>query len=110
MAEIKVEDLSVLSSWFLHAGVAHPLYDHLAGQAFRALEERATAVAALRDADDWRRRQAHVRRTLLEMVGPFPERTDLTPRTVGTLRKSGFRVAKLIFESRQYCSTPYSRQ
>lgn len=43
---------------------------------------------------------ADVRRHVHEAFGPQPERTPLNPRITGELKRDGYRVEKLIFESR----------
>ena len=56
----------------------------------RALKGREDAEAYVRE----------VRGKILRSFGPFPERTDLKPVITGTLRRDGYRVEKVIFESR----------
>ena len=41
-----------------------------------------------------------VREKLRKTIGPFPEKTPLNPRITGTLAKDGYRVEKLVYESR----------
>jgi len=93
------EELSILSNWLEHTGGPHPLYRHLAHEAYAHLRERAARVASLRTAEDWCSRQQALRQTLLDLVGPFPERTPLQPRVVQVVPKDRYRLEKLIFES-----------
>jgi cephalosporin-C deacetylase-like acetyl esterase len=44
-------------------------------------------------------RQAAVKDKLMEMVGPFPEKTPLKPRITGTIKGDGYRIEKIIFEA-----------
>ena len=46
------------------------------------------------------RRSGELRSFLLRSLGDLPERTPLNPRVVGTLQGQGYRVEKVIFESR----------
>ncbi len=62
-------------------------------------EARAAAVGRIRDAAGVMARQEYIRRTLLEEIGGFPEKTPLNARITGTLDRDGYRVEKLIFES-----------
>ncbi|NPV06891.1 MAG: xylan esterase [Anaerolineae bacterium] len=94
------EDLSVLSSWLMYSGQASPLYRHLAGQAFDFLRRRKETVACLDTAEKWAKYRQSVRDRLQEVVGPFPERTPLNARTVGTLVKLGYRMEKVVLEVR----------
>ena len=36
----------------------------------------------------------------MELVGPFPEKTPLNPEVVGIISKNGYRMEKVIYESR----------
>jgi dienelactone hydrolase len=45
-------------------------------------------------------RQQWVRETLWSLIGGRPERTPLKPRTTGTLQRAGFRIDKVVYESR----------
>ncbi|MBW3629496.1 MAG: acetylxylan esterase [Gemmatimonadetes bacterium] len=75
-------------------------YRLLAREAQLQLEQRARTVGALATEEDWRERQRWVRRTLAEAMGSFPQRTPLKARVLGTVRRDGFRVEKLVYESR----------
>ncbi|MGB2821688.1 MAG: acetylxylan esterase [Phycisphaerae bacterium] len=43
--------------------------------------------------------QKRLREEFLKAIGPFPERTPLNAKVVGTLRRKGYRVEKILFES-----------
>ncbi len=62
--------------------------------------ERDARIAAIRTPADVERRQAFVRSKIVELLGGFPERTPLNPRITGRFVRDGYRVEKLIFESR----------
>ena len=62
-------------------------------------EARSNQVAQIHTAAAVKERQAYIRRTLIEEVGGFPEKTPLHPRITGTLDRDGYKVEKLIFES-----------
>ncbi|MBI5691511.1 MAG: acetylxylan esterase [Verrucomicrobia bacterium] len=55
-----------------------------------ALRTKADAEAYLRD----------IRQKILQCFGAFPERTPLNPRVTGTLVRDGYKVEKVIFDSR----------
>ncbi len=76
------------------------LYRDLSNQAHRQLLARRRAIAAIKTPEDVARRQKELRAFFLRSLGDLPERTPLNPRTVGTLRRNGYRVEKVIFESR----------
>ncbi|NPV08475.1 MAG: prolyl oligopeptidase family serine peptidase [Anaerolineae bacterium] len=54
----------------------------------------------LRTTTDFEEYRDKVRRNLWEVLGGMPERTSLDPRLVGMLERDGYRIEKVIFESR----------
>jgi dienelactone hydrolase len=73
---------------------------YLLGQAQHQFETRRRAVAALKTPADVTRRQKELRAFFLRSLGDLSERTPLNPSVVGTLERDGYRVEKIIFESR----------
>lgn len=98
-ARAEEEELSVLSRWMKWTDAPNMLYHHLSAQAYDYLGERATKVATLKTEGQWIRRQEEVRQTLMNIVGPFPEKTPLNPQIVDVINKEGYRVEKVIYES-----------
>jgi hypothetical protein len=79
---------------------ADPLLDWMNRQAQAMLDARDHAVAALRTPEEARARQQQVRETVVRLLGGLPETTaPLNPHVTGTLRRNGYRVEKLYFES-----------
>ena len=76
------------------------LYDFLLREAGKQFDARRRAVAALKTPADLRHRQKELRQRFLEALGGFPAKTPLKPRVVGTLKGEGFRVERVIYESR----------
>ena len=93
------ENLSVLSGWRKWKDASNTLYNHLSDQAFDYLAEREAKIAPLKTEAQWIRRQEDVRQTLMEIVGPLPEKTPLNPKVVGVIDKEDYRVEKIIYES-----------
>jgi cephalosporin-C deacetylase-like acetyl esterase len=88
-----------------YAGEADRAYgrclpDHLRALAARAAETRRRALDELTTVEAVVRRQAWVRETLWRLAGGKPERTDLAVRITGELVRPGYRVEKLVYESR----------
>lgn len=83
------------------------LYDHrqadqmlpnfLRRLAEEKLQERRRRLGSVRD---WSEYRSRFRRALLESIGGLPERTPLNARVVGRLERDGYRIEKVIFESR----------
>jgi dienelactone hydrolase len=76
------------------------LHRYLLDQARRQFNARRKAIAAIKTPEDIARRQKAMRAFFLRSLGDLPERTPLNPRVVGMLRKDGYRVEKIVFESR----------
>jgi len=94
------EDLRVLHNWIEWSDAPHMLIHHLNKQAFTYLDIRGREIEKLQTRADWLQWQQQVRQTLMKIVGPFPERTPLNPQITGTIQKKGYRVEKIIFQSR----------
>jgi dienelactone hydrolase len=77
------------------------LYDYLLKEAGKHFDARRRTIAALKMPEDLRRRQKELRERFLAALGGFPEKTPLKPRVIGTLKGEGFRVERVIYESRQ---------
>jgi dienelactone hydrolase len=100
------EDLRVMSGWKQHElrwiELPQPgsmLLRRLNAFAFRALGQRDQLVNLLHTAADWQSRREQVRRTLNEILGPWRERTPLHARVMGVIRRDGYRLEKLVYES-----------
>ncbi len=76
------------------------LYSYLEGEAKKFFDARRQAVAALKTPEDIRRRQQELKDRFIAALGGFPEKTPLNGKTVGKLKGDGFRVEKVIYESR----------
>ncbi|MDP8244126.1 MAG: acetylxylan esterase [Candidatus Hinthialibacter antarcticus] len=64
-----------------------------------AFSNRAQAIEALQTPQQILERQARMRDYFVEMLGGFPERTPLNAKTVETIKKDGFTIEKILFES-----------
>jgi len=76
------------------------LYACLVAECGKHFEARRKAVADLRIPQDVRRRQEELRARFLAALGGLPERTPLNARVTGTLPRDGYRIEKVIYESR----------
>jgi dienelactone hydrolase len=74
--------------------------DYLSGLAQRAYEKRNRALSLLTTPEAIQERQTRVRETFWTLAGGEPERTPLNPKTTGTFERNGYRVEKLVYESR----------
>ncbi|MDR2234040.1 MAG: acetylxylan esterase [Tannerella sp.] len=94
------EDLSVMDYWQFNGNTANVLYDNICSHAFTQISERQAYVNGLKSARDWTDRQVTLRKIMEEMVGGFPPKTPLNAKITGTIKRDGFTVEKLYFESR----------
>ena len=94
------EDLSVCSYWTYNGDRSNTLFTYICTGAFAQLQERWTAVAGLTTKEDWLNRQLEVKKMMAEIAGAFPAKTPLNPVITGTIKRDGFTVEKLYFESR----------
>ena len=71
--------------------------------AVREVDEMDTACdekwCALKSKAEYDAYRLDLRRKMLAACGTFPERTPLNARTVATLKRDGYRIEKVIFES-----------
>ena len=93
------EDFNILNKWIKWNNYDGVLLNHLNKQAFDYLDLRDKEISKLKTKNDWIERQEKVKEILMEIVGPFPEKTPLNPRITGVLQKDGYRVEKIIYES-----------
>ena len=93
------ENLDVFHQWVKWSNPGSMLIHDLIGQANDYYDIRDGEIAKLKTRSDWEKRQALVKEKLLELVGPFPEKTPLNVSITDVLHKDGFRVEKIIYES-----------
>ena len=86
--------------WIQFSDAPNSLYHHIAGEAMEMLKERADRVSSLQTTNDWQQYQQETKEVLMEVLGPFPEKTDLNPRITRTIEKEGYRAEHIVFESR----------
>jgi dienelactone hydrolase len=76
----------------LHASLLAECDKHFAARKFE--------VDKLKTPADVAARQKALREKFVEALGGFPEKTPLNAKTVGTLKRDGYTVEKVIYESR----------
>jgi cephalosporin-C deacetylase-like acetyl esterase len=93
------DDVKLFDFWKYYTDAEHVMYLNSCELAFKQLQERELHMAQLHTSADYLARQEEVKDKLLQLIGPFPEKTPLNPRITGVIRKQDFRVEKLMFES-----------
>ena len=94
------ENLSVYESWNYYKNSLNTLRDHLYSDAFTQLNKRSAVIGQLITKEDWLSRQSEVQQKLEKIVGEFPQKTPLNAVVTGKIKRDGYTVEKLYFESR----------
>lgn len=82
-----------------YSDAPNSLYHYLTSQCYDLLDKREKEISELNSLADWQERQKFIRETLLDIVGPFPEKAPLNAKIVRTINKGSFRVEHIIYES-----------
>ncbi|MDF1858972.1 MAG: hypothetical protein P1U87_02090 [Verrucomicrobiales bacterium] len=94
------EDLAVLETGESGTSPRGELREYLYGDFLTHLERRRGAFESLDSMEDCHRWQEERRQFFRKQIGGFPKRTPLHPQIVGTLQGDGYRLEKILFESR----------
>ncbi|HUX95091.1 MAG TPA: alpha/beta hydrolase family protein [Bacteroidales bacterium] len=93
------ENLDVFTQWIRWNNPKSMLINHLTKQAVVMYDNRNATVAGLNYENDWLERQNFVKGKLSVLIGQFPEKTSLNTKVTGTIKKDGYRIEKIVFES-----------
>jgi hypothetical protein len=94
------KDLDVITNfWLQYSDAPNSLYHYIADQAFDLLAQRTLQINNLNSLADWQQRQKLVHETLMNIVGPFPEKTPLNAKVTRIVEKDSFRVEHIVYES-----------
>ena len=97
---LRNEDLRVIQGTPLEKDYRDMLYTFLLRQAAQATENRLARLDAIESQSVFQSWQETNRRRFLELIGGLPaERPPLNARVVGELKRQGYAVRKVIFES-----------
>ncbi|MEX2262917.1 MAG: acetylxylan esterase [Bryobacteraceae bacterium] len=92
-------ELNFLTSLSEGSGLADRVAAHLDGLAAESFAARRARLEQLETSADVTARRIYIREKMVQAVGGFPERTPLNARVVGTLKRDGYRIEKIVFES-----------
>jgi len=93
------ENLNVFQQWLKWNNGGSLLIQHLTKQAMDYYDIRDNEISKLNSKSEWVQRQVVVKEKLSNMVGPFPAKGPLNPKITGIIKKSGYRIEKIIFEA-----------
>jgi cephalosporin-C deacetylase-like acetyl esterase len=91
------EDLNVLSP---SPESRRMLYNYLLKEAKVHFDRRREAIAALKTPADVEQRQKQLHHKFLQALGDFPDQTPLNATVTGKEQRDGYRIEKVIYESR----------
>lgn len=103
-SQIRPENPNVIwqpwyKQWLGFTDSRNHLYHHIASEAFDLLENRENEISKINSLAEWQERQEQLKKTLLDIVGPFPEKTPLNAKIVKVIKKEKFTVEHIVFES-----------
>jgi cephalosporin-C deacetylase-like acetyl esterase len=75
------------------------LSNYLDDIATKETAARRATIAAITTRAQAEARQREVRKKILTLIGPLPEKTPLNAKVLGTTRADGFRIEKILYES-----------
>ena len=93
------ENLDVFQQWVKWNNPGDMLLDMLTKEAVTLYDKRNLEMAAVTTGSEWIKRQTVVKDKLATIIGPFPEKSPLNPRVTAVIKKEGYRIEKIIFES-----------
>lgn len=99
------ESLDVISgessnnNWLYFSDAPNSLYHHLSGQAYNFLDQRSEKIDNIQTLNEWQQRQETIRNTLLDLAGPFPDKTPLNAEIIRTIEKDDYKVEHILYES-----------
>jgi dienelactone hydrolase len=74
------------------------LPNYIRGLAAAARAKRTGELGRLTTPDTVSKRQAWAKKTLLDLIGGLPERTELNARTLASMERDGYRLEKLVYD------------
>lgn len=97
---VGADDLTVIKPGPKAASPRIYLHSYLIAECYKPFGLRKAEVEKLKTPADIAARQTALRAKFVEAIGGFPEKTPLNAKTVGTLKREGYTVEKVIYESR----------
>ena len=92
-------DYSVLDYWKYYSDAENQLYRQQSEISFESLSKRKESISKLQTKIDWEGHQLLIKERLHEAIGDFPVKTPLNPVITNRIKKDGYSVEKLYFES-----------
>jgi len=92
-------DYSVLDYWKYYSDAENQLYKQQSEISFQSIVKRQESILKLQTKIDWEGHQQLIKEKLRESLGDFPVKTPLNPVITKRIKKEGYSIEKLFFES-----------
>jgi hypothetical protein len=89
----------IRNNWLQYTDAPNSFYQYLTGEAFKLIDSREEEISLIKTKDELLQRQAEIRQTIWNILGPFPGKTPLNAKITGIVKKNGYRVENIIYES-----------
>ena len=93
------ENLDVFQQWVKWNNPGSMLLNILSKEAGAFYDKRSDEIATLKSETEWLARQKTVKVKLGQIIGPFPDKTPLNARITSVIKKEGYRIEKIVYES-----------
>jgi len=87
------------NNWNQYSDAPNSLNRFLTGEAYKMLASRKRKISKLKTPEDWRKRQLSINNSLWDMFGAFPEKTSLNAKITSSVKKDGYKVENVVYES-----------
>ena len=87
----------------MRAGYGHMVHDYYVSRLRQMHIERSARLSALSTAEEALAYQQRVRSAIGDIFGPAPDKTPLNARVVGHIDRPGYRIERILLESRPGC-------
>ncbi len=93
------DDVTLFNYWKYYSDAQNALYKTEGQIILDQLKQRDREIERIQTPDAWKNRQSAVKNKLLDIIGPFPDKTPLNAKITGRIKRPEFIVEKVIFES-----------
>lgn len=85
--------------WMDYRDAFNSMYSHLASESYHLLDSRETEVEKITTLQGWQQRQSQIKQAMWDVLGAFPEKTELNAQITGRVQKKGYVIENIIYES-----------
>ncbi|WP_295767160.1 prolyl oligopeptidase family serine peptidase [uncultured Mucilaginibacter sp.] len=99
-AQPEFEGIGSTRKFMAHTDAANAMYHYFARQAYGYLNDRSTQIGKLSTLNNWQARQQLMRNKLKKAAGAFPQKQALKATITSTIKRIGYRVENVVYQSR----------